>query len=161
MIGHFFFFSIQICASMSPPRKDTLPRRFPHSPLWFFTICNPDSPIIFITYYNDTSTICLPVCSISHNELQDPPQGKGYMHNCFISQGKPIFPRVFRVWEIVCRWMNVKMINSGHGCRRDLSRKKTHLWGSWSGSKYYLVTKMSSRSIFSQYSSNVFHIPCS
>ena len=68
-----FFFSIQICASMSPPRKDTLPRRFPHSPLWFFTICNPDSPIIFIAYYNDTSTICLPVCSISHNELQDPP----------------------------------------------------------------------------------------
>lgn len=88
-LATFFFFSIQICASMSPPRKDTLPRRFPHSPLWFFTICNPDSPIIFITYYNDISTICLPVCSISHNELQDPPQGKGYMHNCFISQGKP------------------------------------------------------------------------
>lgn len=122
MIGHFFF-SIQICASMSPPRKDTLPRRFPHSPLWFFTICNPDSPIIFITYYNDTSIICLPVCSISHNELQDPPKVRVICTTVLFPKANPVFPRVFRVWEIVCRWMNVKMINSGHGCRRDLSRK--------------------------------------
>lgn len=53
-----------------------------------------------------------------------PPKIRVICTTVLFPKANPVFPRVFRVWEIVCRWMNVKMINSGHGCRRDLSRKR-------------------------------------